>query len=90
MIVYLALMVAGFATAYLVIRLVRFLTSRFGLQEDNTASATDQQQAADGNSKPYKNALKPALVRNPAPVKRATRKTRADSRQDTVRKPWGW
>jgi hypothetical protein len=88
--VYLAILVAAFASAYLLLRLSRFLTSRSGLQKRRKIPAPQPRQTDRSYRKPAKTKLKPALMRKAAPAKRRMGKTGAVYQRGTIRKPWGW
>jgi hypothetical protein len=87
--VYIAIMVATFASAYLLVRLSRFLTSRRNLQEGRRTVNADQRKASMKTRRPVRKSLKPFLIRKSAAGKVIGR-NEAALQPGTIRKPWGW
>jgi hypothetical protein len=88
--VFIAIFLAALASAYLLVRLSRFLTSRIGAQKVRKRLHPNRHKAAGHGAKSSEGALKAAVMSRTAPVRRGFEKNRRSYQADIIRKPWGW
>jgi hypothetical protein len=88
--VFIVIFVAAVASACLLVLLSRVLTSRIGAQKVRKRLYPDQNKASGHGAKPSEVALKAAVMRRTAPVRRGVKKNSRSYQTGIIRKPWGW
>ncbi|NNL00002.1 MAG: hypothetical protein HKO88_13210 [Xanthomonadales bacterium] len=88
--VFIAIFLTAVASASLLVLLSRFLTSRIGTQNVRKRLHADRRKYAGHGAKPSEGALKAAVMRRTASVRRGMEKNSRSYQTGIIRKPWGW